>query len=462
MKSISLAILCYHEKNITEFGYHYNGSFFPKVLLLAYSIDNEDSIHIVDLTTEKLLPPIVFARLRNPKIVKYTYLSDFTRECLVRNFNYNFSSANWKSLYSVTSYLRMPDTLEELSALFGLKTMDFSHIEYCKNIFCLPHTVTGKEFRIYPVEYPTLWKHMKEYCKWLVETEQTIRHLLYKLPCSDVCHLSSALRSRICKKGVPINHELLEHHRKDYTNQLIQLCSDYQETKDKCRLKSSRKYYNKLLAITHSIENLLKRNYDVLKKGISCTNIYHEPFTAQPFLDIPKILYDVAIPIDNHLLVQIDFTPFGRTIRNQLADNFHDKRQLLRAVKYVLYTKHPFSLNNITLDYHTDCLCVYADYDSVITYSNVSMTNNDDYLFSYSGYTSYCCLSTKYCTLDNFLDDIVSAIQTSMIATLVLQYETNTFNVLSFSKNSLLLSIPYEKHSLLQEVFNQCHIQTRA
>lgn len=461
MKSISLAIICHFERNVPNFSHHYQGIFHPQILLMAYAIDNEETPHVIDLTNEKRLPQKIFSILCNPRITKYTHNSDFTRECLIRNFNYNFTSENWRSLSSVTSYLRMPDTLEELSVLFNLETMDFAHIDYCKRVFCYSHTVKNKKLRIHSSEYPVLWNHLKEYCKWLVLTECIIRKLLFVFPCSDLCHLSSALHSKISKNGVPINRELLYHLQNDFSNKLNILCSKYEQTKMDCEKHLTPETYNQLLEETHKIEQHLKKNYCELEVGVSSNSRYHTPFTNTIISDIPQILYDVVIPDKNCILACIDFTPIHQTIMKNLYENFSDKEQIIRAIKYVLYTKSTYSLKQFTLEYQCGCLCVYSNYDSTVVYPNVTVIDNNDYLFSYFGYNAYHQWSQMYCTLDDLINHIATAIQANMIATFSLQYETIAFRTLSFSKHTLLLSVPFEKQSLLQEVFEQCLIQTR-
>lgn len=197
-RHISLAVISYSSMNREKYGIqkHIEAEGF-QVMLLGYAV-NDGEIHIVDLTKGENVPLAVVGWIKSPQVLKYAFEVEYVKRIMEKLFYYEVreDDYSWKSTKSFVTQYEFPADEMLLYDILSLEKPKCSYIDVCLKRFCEPECAGGRERRIYPQEFPALWRNVVHHCKWLVYMEVSVRKHLMEYPINEMHLLQEELECR--------------------------------------------------------------------------------------------------------------------------------------------------------------------------------------------------------------------------------------------------------------------------
>ncbi len=461
MKSISIALITYSNVDMNKSGlYRYADTDALKVLLCAYSINDQDEIHIVDFTNREYIPAKIVKLIDNPNVVKYTFGFEYERLCLSKCMRRKtpFPIELWKSTAELAHNFSMPDSLEELCKLFKLELPDCSYIEYCKNLFCRPKTMSVRERRIRQQEYPVLWKKMREYCCWIIKAEKAVRYKLYQYVISEMWFHREYLKRKYSIKGVEIDETLLKKHKQEFLNQIYQLKNNYEILYDGL-CDGDEKLYKDFLGIVSQINDCFRQDYRYISWRKCRNSKYHDVDWLPYELNMPLMLSKVAIPETDTSFCLINLSQTLLTVVNMFekekilyGNNFE---KVDRAVKFVIEMHRTMDIGLLKIFWEAGMLRIQLPTDNILTYINPQICNGKVDLFCFDGYDESRQWQRKESSVESLIMDVSAAILQDIILEVAMQMDSYGINIAAISKEGMLLEIKEEEMKVVKAILNQ-------
>lgn len=189
------------------------------VLLIGYSYDDEDEVHVIDTMsidrdTDEELREFCEA-LTDPDILKTAYNANFERTCLARWLKEPMPPEQWQCTMIKALTLGLPGSLASSGAALGLPEDKLKDpqgkalIQYFSKP-CKPTRANGGRERNLPAHDPEKWRLYIEYNRQDVVTEKEIRKQLaaYKTPENE--QALWALDQRMNDNGVRLDVAMIE------------------------------------------------------------------------------------------------------------------------------------------------------------------------------------------------------------------------------------------------------------
>ncbi|MBR3366688.1 MAG: hypothetical protein IKG66_02705, partial [Lachnospiraceae bacterium] len=199
-RSLSVDIETYSSVDLLSAGvYAYTEAPDFEVLLIGYKFDNEDEVHVIDCTADRMgwEHESFFRALTDPEVVKTAFNANFERTCLAKWMSEPMPPDQWRCTMVKCLTLGLPGSLAGAGAAMGLpedKLKDKQGkalIQYFSKP-CKPTRANGGRTRNLPEHDPEKWKLFIEYNRQDVVTEQEI---LTRLSCYKTTPEEQALWS---------------------------------------------------------------------------------------------------------------------------------------------------------------------------------------------------------------------------------------------------------------------------
>ena len=156
-----------------------------EILLFAYAWD-EESVQIVDLARNELVPKEVLEALFDKNVLKTAFNAAFERAVLTEHYGY-MEPEQWQCTMVLGYTLGLPGSLDKVGKVLHMAE-DKQKLATGKRLiqyFCKPCRATkanGGRTRNLPEHALDKWELFKEYCVRDVEAERAIRHKLMAFP----------------------------------------------------------------------------------------------------------------------------------------------------------------------------------------------------------------------------------------------------------------------------------------
>ena len=189
------------------------------VLLIGYSYDDEDEVHVIDTMsidrdTDEELRSFCEA-LMDPDILKTAYNANFERTCLARWLKEPMPPEQWQCTMIKALTLGLPGSLASSGAALGLPEDKLKDpqgkalIQYFSKP-CKPTRANGGRERNLPAHDPEKWRLYIEYNRQDVVTEKEIRKQLAPYKTIDEEQALWALDQRMNDNGVRLDVAMIE------------------------------------------------------------------------------------------------------------------------------------------------------------------------------------------------------------------------------------------------------------
>lgn len=189
------------------------------VLLIGYSYDDEDEVHVIDTmsidrNTDEELREFCEA-LMNPDILKTAYNANFERTCLARWLKEPMPPEQWQCTMIKALTLGLPGSLASSGVTLGLPEDKLKDpqgkalIQYFSKP-CKPTRANGGRTRNLPAHDPEKWKLFIEYNRQDVVSETEIRRRLAPYKTIDAEQALWALDQRMNDNGVRLDVAMIE------------------------------------------------------------------------------------------------------------------------------------------------------------------------------------------------------------------------------------------------------------
>lgn len=189
------------------------------VLLIGYSYDDEDEVHVIDTMsidrdTDEELRSFCEA-LTDPDILKTAYNANFERTCLARWLKEPMPPEQWQCTMIKALTLGLPGSLASSGVALGLPEDKLKDpqgkalIQYFSKP-CKPTRANGGRERNLPAHDPEKWKLYIEYNRQDVVTEKEIRKQLAPYKTIDEEQALWALDQRMNDNGVRLDVGMIE------------------------------------------------------------------------------------------------------------------------------------------------------------------------------------------------------------------------------------------------------------
>lgn len=247
---LSIAVITYSSKSLEKYGKkaHVEAEDF-QVLLMGYAVDDGE-IQVIDFTKNERIPMEVVRWMKSPFVMKHALDIELVKGSMEQRLRFQISrkDMSWKSTERLVKQYTLPADVFALQDIFRLKSTPCSYIDACLQRFCEPEHISIEERRIYPQEFPALWRNVKKHCEWMVYVERSVRERLKKYPVNEM----RLLREEQCQKyQVPENSKEM----------VVELRCPYRKYIDEGRLYRSIRY------VLRFGESIHVNNFEILYRN---------------------------------------------------------------------------------------------------------------------------------------------------------------------------------------------------
>lgn len=462
MKTLSLALITYSNVDINKYGlYRYTDTNKIKVLLFAYSVNDQEDIRIVDIANKEYIPAKIVRMLDDPNVIKYTFGFEYERVCLSKYMRRRteFPIDSWRSTAELAQNFGMPGSLEELCRLFKLEQMECSYIESCKELFCKPENMSVEGRRIEPQEYPVSWKRLKEYCLWMIKTERNVRKKLYQCSISEMWLLREKLKRKYSSKGLLISEEKLKKNKQIFLQKMFQLKQQYEDIYT-CLCNNNGELYQDFLRIIPKIEMCMQFDYRYIEARRCRNKKYYEADNVLYEMNMPLMLSKVGIPENDKQFCLIDFSDVLYEVFQLFADvgiYGHEYEKVKRTVKFVVQVHHPFQVGLLKMFWEAGALRIHLPTDNILSYINPQVKNGN-IMFSYDGYNKAGNWETIDYSVNNLISNIAETILSDIIFVVAMQMDFHNIRIVTLSKKYILLEINSVEMVLVNAILDQLSV----
>ena len=213
-RTLAIDIETYSDVDLISCGvYKYSSSPHFEILLIAYSVDDEETVCIDVANGEK--PPKEFMEmLFDDTVTKTAFNANFERTCFSNYYQHSFRPEAWKCTAVQAAMLALPLSLEGVGAVLGLDKQKMTEGKELIKYFCSPCKATksnGGRTRNLPKDAPEKWRQFKTYCIRDVDVEKQIRQRLAKFPIPEREQEIYCLDQRINDRGIMVDRNLVNH-----------------------------------------------------------------------------------------------------------------------------------------------------------------------------------------------------------------------------------------------------------
>lgn len=213
-RTLAIDIETYSDVDLISCGvYKYSSSPHFEILLIAYSVDDEETV-CIDVANGEEPPKEFMEMLLDDTVTKTAFNANFERTCFSNYYQHSFRPEAWRCTAVQAAMLALPLSLEGVGAVLGLDKQKMTEGKELIKYFCSPCKSTksnGGRTRNLPKDAPEKWRQFKTYCIRDVDVEKQIRQRLAKFPIPKREQEIYCLDQRINDRGIMVDRNLVNH-----------------------------------------------------------------------------------------------------------------------------------------------------------------------------------------------------------------------------------------------------------
>lgn len=213
-RTLAIDIETYSDVDLISCGvYKYSSSPHFELLLIAYSVDDEETV-CIDVANGEEPPKEFMEMLLDDTVTKTAFNANFERICFSNYYQHSFRPEAWRCTAVQAAMLALPLSLEGVGAVLGLDKQKMTEGKELIKYFCSPCKATksnGGRTRNLPKDAPEKWRQFKTYCIRDVDVEKQIRQRLAKFPIPKREQEIYCLDQRINDRGIMVDRNLVNH-----------------------------------------------------------------------------------------------------------------------------------------------------------------------------------------------------------------------------------------------------------
>lgn len=213
-RTLAIDIETYSDVDLISCGvYKYSSSPHFEILLIAYSVDDKETV-CIDVANGEEPPKEFMEMLLDDTVTKTAFNANFERTCFSNYYQHSFRPEAWRCTAVQAAMLALPLSLEGVGAVLGLDKQKMTEGKELIKYFCSPCKATksnGGRIRNLPKDAPEKWRQFKTYCIRDVDVEKQIRQRLAKFPIPKREQEIYCLDQRINDRGIMVDRNLVNH-----------------------------------------------------------------------------------------------------------------------------------------------------------------------------------------------------------------------------------------------------------
>ena len=213
-RTLAIDIETYSDVDLISCGvYKYSSSPYFEILLIAYSVDDKETV-CIDVANGEEPPKEFMEMLFDDTVTKTAFNANFERTCFSNYYQHSFRPEAWRCTAVQAAMLALPLSLEGVGAVLGLDKQKMTEGKELIKYFCSPCKATksnGGRTRNLPKDAPEKWRQFKTYCIRDVDVEKQIRQRLAKFPIPKSEQEIYCLDQRINDRGIMVDRNLVNH-----------------------------------------------------------------------------------------------------------------------------------------------------------------------------------------------------------------------------------------------------------
>ena len=213
-RTLAIDIETYSDVDLISCGvYKYSSSPYFEILLIAYSVDDKETV-CIDVANGEEPPKEFMEMLFDDTVTKTAFNANFERTCFSNYYQHSFRPEAWRCTAVQATMLALPLSLEGVGAVLGLDKQKMTEGKELIKYFCSPCKATksnGGRTRNLPKDAPEKWRQFKTYCIRDVDVEKQIRQRLAKFPIPKREQEIYCLDQRINDRGIMVDRNLVNH-----------------------------------------------------------------------------------------------------------------------------------------------------------------------------------------------------------------------------------------------------------
>ena len=213
-RTLAIDIETYSNVDLISCGvYKYSSSPYFEILLIAYSVDDKETV-CIDVANGEEPPKEFMEMLFDDTVTKTAFNANFERTCFSNYYQHSFRPEAWRCTAVQATMLALPLSLEGVGAVLGLDKQKMTEGKELIKYFCSPCKATksnGGRTRNLPKDAPEKWRQFKTYCIRDVDVEKQIRQRLAKFPIPKREQEIYCLDQRINDRGIMVDRNLVNH-----------------------------------------------------------------------------------------------------------------------------------------------------------------------------------------------------------------------------------------------------------
>lgn len=213
-RTLAIDIETYSDVDLISCGvYKYSSSPHFEILLIAYSVDDKETV-CIDVANGEEPPKEFMEMLFDDTVTKTAFNANFERTCFSNYYQHSFRPETWRCTAVQATMLALPLSLEGVGAVLGLDKQKMTEGKELIKYFCSPCKATksnGGRTRNLPKDAPEKWRQFKTYCIRDVDVEKQIRQRLAKFPIPKREQEIYCLDQRINDRGIMVDRNLVNH-----------------------------------------------------------------------------------------------------------------------------------------------------------------------------------------------------------------------------------------------------------
>lgn len=213
-RTLAIDIETYSDVDLISCGvYKYSSSPYFEILLIAYSVDDKETV-CIDVANGEEPPKEFMEMLFDDTVTKTAFNANFERTCFSNYYQHSFRPGAWRCTAVQAAMLALPLSLEGVGAVLGLDKQKMTEGKELIKYFCSPCKATksnGGRTRNLPKDAPEKWRQFKTYCIRDVDVEKQIRQRLAKFPIPKREQEIYCLDQRINDRGIMVDRNLVNH-----------------------------------------------------------------------------------------------------------------------------------------------------------------------------------------------------------------------------------------------------------
>lgn len=213
-RTLAIDIETYSDVDLISCGvYKYSSSPHFEILLIAYSVDDKETV-CIDVANGEEPPKEFMEMLLDDTVTKTAFNANFERTCFSNYYQHSFRPEAWRCTAVQAAMLALPLSLEGVGEVLGLDKQKMTEGKELIKYFCSPCKATksnGGRTRNLPKDAPEKWRQFKTYCIRDVDVEKQIRQRLAKFPIPKREQEIYCLDQRINDRGIMVDRNLVNH-----------------------------------------------------------------------------------------------------------------------------------------------------------------------------------------------------------------------------------------------------------